>query len=406
MTTSDNNLLPVDADLLLPARSRPQPSGLFSSFWMAGYESACHINRRGQRLDMIAATQHDRFLDDDYAGLRSVGIGAARDTVRWHLVERPGGTFDLSSVATMLAAAQRQQVQIVWDLCHYGWPDGLDIFAPAFVERFARFCGVIARFIRDHDDRPPIYTPINEISFFSWAAAEVGWFFPHAHCRGGELKRQLIRACIAGIEAIWAVDARARIAMVEPLIHVVAPRFRPDLADAAAAYRNSQFEACDMLSGTLAPELGGQPRYLDIVGVNFYHDNQWEQPGGEKIAWHVLPRDPRWRPFHHLLAEIYERYRRPIFVAETSHVGSGRVEWLRELTDELVAAIAAGIPLEGVCLYPILDRFEWDDPSHWHNSGLWDLARTAEGTYRRVLNVDYADQLRRSQAILASVGRS
>ncbi len=184
----------------------------------------------------------------------------------------------------------------------------------------------------------PIYTPINEISFFSWAAAEVGWFFPHARNRGGELKRQLIRACIAGIEAIWAVDARARIAMVEPLIHVVAPRSRPDLAAAAAAYRNSQFEACDMLAGTLAPELGGQPRYLDIVGVNFYHDNQWEQPGGEKIAWHVLPRDPRWRPFHLLLAEIYERFRRPIFVAETSHVGSGRAEWLRELTDELTAA--------------------------------------------------------------------
>ena len=194
--------------------------------------------------------------------------------------------------------------------------------------------------------------------------------------------------------------------MVEPLIHVVAPRSRPDLADAAAAYRNSQFEAWDMLAGTLAPELGGQPRYLDIVGVNFYHDNQWEQPGGEKIAWHVLPRDPRWRPFHLLLAEIYERYRRPIFVAETSHVGSGRVEWLREMTDELMAAIAAGIPLEGVCLYPILDRFEWDDPSHWHNSGLWDLARTAEGDYRRVLNIDYANQLRRSQALLASVARS
>ena len=64
MTTSDNNLLPVGADLLVPARSRPQPSGLFSSFWMAGYESACHINRRGQRLDMIAATRRARAIMD------------------------------------------------------------------------------------------------------------------------------------------------------------------------------------------------------------------------------------------------------------------------------------------------------------------------------------------------------
>jgi beta-glucosidase/6-phospho-beta-glucosidase/beta-galactosidase len=378
---------------------------LFSSFWMAGYESACHINRRGERLDMIAATQHDRHLDGDYALLRSVGIASVRDTVRWHIVEQSGNRFDFSSIAAMLAAAQRQRVQIVWDLCHYGWPDGLDVFSPAFVDRFARYCGEVARYIREHDDRPPIYTPINEISFLSWAAGEVGWFYPHALARGGELKRQLIRACIAAIEAIWAVDAHARITVVEPLIHVVAPRARPDLAAAAAAYRESQFEACDMLSGKLAPELGGQSRYLDIVGVNFYHDNQWEHPGGDKIAWHVLPRDPRWLPFHLLLAELYERYRRPIFIAETSHVGVGRAEWLRELTGELMSAISAGIPLEGVCLYPILDRFEWDDRSHWHNSGLWDLIQTTGGEYRRVLNLDYAEQLRRSQTILAVAGR-
>ncbi len=67
--------------------------------------------------------------------------------------------------------------------------------------------------------------------------------------------------------------------------------------------------------------------------------------------------------------------------------------------------MAAGVPLEGVCLYPIIDRFEWDNPSHWHNSGLWDLAWTADGDYRRVLNADYAEELRRSQAIMASVAQ-
>ena len=35
-----------------------QPT-VFSSFWMGGFESACHITRKGNRLDMIAATQHD-----------------------------------------------------------------------------------------------------------------------------------------------------------------------------------------------------------------------------------------------------------------------------------------------------------------------------------------------------------
>jgi hypothetical protein len=200
------------------------------------------------------------------------------------------------------------------------------------------------------------------------------------------------------------VDERARIVTVEPLIHVVPPKGRPDLDGVAAAYRRSQFEAWDMLSGATAPELGGQPRYLDLLGVNFYHDNQWEHPGGRKIAWHIHPRDPRWVPFNRLLLEAYERYRRPIFVAETSHVGSGRAEWLREMSQELCLALDAGVPVQGICLYPILDRFDWDDPTHWHNSGLWELVPNGDGTLNRVINREYADELVASQQRLAAKG--
>jgi beta-glucosidase/6-phospho-beta-glucosidase/beta-galactosidase len=374
---------------------------VFASFWMAGFESACHITRQGVRLDMISATQHDRFVREDYARLVEVGIRSVRDTVRWHLVERSPGAYDFSSMDPMIDAAREEGVQVVWDLCHYGWPDDLDIYSPAFVDRFARFCRAVAVHVRDSSAEVPFYTPINEISFFAWAAGEAGWFFPYGTGRAPELKRQLIRACVAGIEAIWSVEPRARIVTVEPLIHVVPPRGHPEFAAEAAAYENSQFEAWDMLSGAMAPELGGDPKYLDVLGVNFYHDNQWEHPGGEKIAWHIHPRDPRWVPFHTLLRAPYERYRRPIFIAETSHVGSGRAEWIRELTGEIALAIEGGIPLEGVCLYPIIDRFEWEDPTHWHNSGLWDFALDEDGTYVRVINEPYAAELRRSQARLA-----
>lgn len=371
---------------------------------MAGFESSCHINGEGRRLDMLAATQHDRFVDGDYARLRQMGISSVRDTARWHLIERPGGVFDFSSLDGMLAAARRHEMQVVWDLCHYGWPDGLDIFEPGFVERFARFCTAVARHVREQSDDVPLYTPVNEISFFAWAAGEVGWFFPYGRGRGAELKRQLIRACIAGIEAIWAVDARARVVTVEPLIHVVPPKGTADVNGAAAAYRNSQFEAWDMLSGATAPELGGRPKYLDVIGVNFYHDNQWEHPGGTKIAWHIHPRDSRWVPFHQLFREAYERYGRPILVGETSHVGSGRAAWLREMAEELCLAVDAGVPVEAVCLYPIIDRFDWDNPSHWHNSGLWDLERDADGNFVRLLNDQYAAELWHSQLKLARKG--
>ena len=86
----------------------------------------------------------------------------------------------------------------------------------------------------------------------------------------------------------------------------------------------------------------------------------------------------------------------------TSHVGVGRAEWIRELTDEVVLAIEGGVPLEGICLYPILDRFEWENPQHWHNSGLWDFDIQSDGTFARVLNEPYAEELRRSQAKIAA----
>jgi beta-glucosidase/6-phospho-beta-glucosidase/beta-galactosidase len=373
-------------------------SNIFQSFWIAGFESACHINEHGHRLDMIAATQHDRFVDEDYARLQPFGMRTVRDTVRWHLVERRAGLYDFSSFQPQINAANAHGIQVIWDLCHYGWPEDLDLLSTDFVDRFARFCRVVCSHLRNCCNGPLLVTPINEISFLAWASGEAGWFAPFGTGRAAEIKRQLIRAMISGIEAIWQVDPRARIVSVEPLVNVVPPLGAADTNGAAAAYHEAQFEAWDMLAGIREPELGGRPRYLDVMGVNFYHDNQWEHPGGKKIHWHIQPRDNRWVPFSRLIGKTFERYRRPIFVGETSHVGSGRAEWLREMTDEVCLALVSGIPVEAVCLYPILDRFEWNDPTHWHNSGLWDYDLAPNGVYRRVLNAPYAAELRRSQA--------
>lgn len=371
---------------------------LFSSFWMAGFESACHINSRGQRLDMSAAVQHDTEAEQDYRLIREVGMRSAREGVRWHLMER-SGEYDFSSLLPLADAAQRNGVQVVWNILHYGWPDGLDIFAPEFVDRFAKFAGAVARFFRDRSDEVPFYAPVNEISFFSWAASRE-CMFPYAYHRDGELKRQLVRAAIAACEGIWEVDPRARFVYPEPTIHCVPPLKQPELTEPSAGQTASQFEAWDMIAGYAAPEVGGNPKYLDILGSNFYHNNQWEVPGGEKIHWHIHPRDKRWVPLHQMLQGIHQRYGRPLLLAETSHVGVGRAEWIVEIAEEIKLARQNGVDIEAICLYPILDRFDWDDPDHWHNSGLWDLRLTEDGQYERVLNDPYMEGLRRAGEIL------
>jgi hypothetical protein len=116
-----------------------------------------------------------------------MGIDTARDGVRWHLIDRPGA-YDFSSLAPTAEAARRHGIQVIWTLCHYGWPDGLDVFAPAFVDRFARHCGAVARFLADSSDAVPFYTLINEMSFLSWAVGSAGVIFPFSRGRAEELK--------------------------------------------------------------------------------------------------------------------------------------------------------------------------------------------------------------------------
>lgn len=380
--------------------------GLFKSFWLAGFESACHINRAGSRLDMIASTQHDVQVLDDYFRAADLGLLTIRDAVRWHRIEQRND-FDFSSLAPMVQAAEKSGVQVIWSLCHYGWPEDLDLFSADFPPRFARFATAVARWMADHAASAPFYTPMNEISFFAWAAGEMGYIHPFARRRGGEVKRQVVRAAIEACAAILAVDPRARFVHPEPLVHIVAPRSRPELAAAAAAYRESQFQAWDMLSGRLFPELGGSPRILDIVGVNYYHANQWElasetEYAGERLRWEDCPRDSRWMPLSRLLREVYERYRRPFLIAETSHFGAGREPWLAYITQEVRGALALGTPIDGICLYPAVDRHDWDDPSHWHHSGLWNVERDGV-VLRRILHAPYAAELERSRSLLESI---
>jgi beta-glucosidase/6-phospho-beta-glucosidase/beta-galactosidase len=394
----------VGTPTLLPSgiyESLPKPE-LFKSFWIGGFECASHINPAGIRLDMIAGVQHDRQAVSDYELLCSQGMRTARDGVRWHLIDRGCGKYDFSSFLPMLQAAERQGIQVIWDLCHYGWPDDVDLFSPAFVDRFAQFSAAVARVIREHSDAVPFYTPINEISFLAWASSR-DVIFPHAHGRDDEIKCQLARAAIASVEALWSVDSRARIVFPEPTIHVVPPRDRPDLINAATAQEHGQWESWDIIAGTARPELGGNPRYLDVIGVNYYHSNQWVHPDG-RLRWEDNPLDDRWMPFYKMLGRIHKRYHRPLFVAETSHFGIGRPRWIREMAWEVYQARRHGTPVEGICMYPILDRYDWNDFTHWHNSGFWDIVPDEDGCLRRVLNEPYAAALRSSQELLAEIG--
>jgi beta-glucosidase/6-phospho-beta-glucosidase/beta-galactosidase len=360
------SLLPIELQTQLPVEIRP--GHLFRSFLMAGIECTTHKLPSGARLDMLAATRHDEFLAQDYQRLHELGFSTVRSGVRWHRVEADPGRYDFASVLPMLRAASRTGVEVIWDLCHFGWPDDVDIFTPAFVRRFADYTRAFARLFRDESDEALFICPINEPSFFSWAGGDTAHINPYERGRGLELKANLIRAAIEGIEAVWSVLPDARIVNVDPIVNIVPHPARPWQHDEALGYHNAQYQALDMLSGRIWPQLGGEEKYLDLIGVNYYPYNQWIYQG-RTILWD----DPLYRPFRDILLAVYERYGKPLFISETGTEDDDRADWVSYVCDEAVAALDMGIPLHGMCLYPIFNHPGWLDERHCHN-GLWDYA--------------------------------
>jgi len=341
----------------------------FQSFLMAGFECSSHRRFDGRRVDMVAATRHDEFALRDYERLSELGISTARDGLRWYLIESSPRRYDFASVAAQLDAAQSVGIQVIWDLFHYGYPDGLDIFALDFPERFADFAAAFGQFHVSQTGRAPWVVPVNEISFFSWIAGDEGRFYPYARGRADELKMQLVRAAIAGRAAVRDVSPGALFVSSEPAVYVKARLEEPHNAEGAEDYRLAQYQTFDMLTGRLAPELGGRADHIDVIGVNYYLHNQWYYPDREMIPLGAED----YRPFHSILAEIYGRYRIPIIVSETGTEGMERVSWYRYVRAECQTAIAMGVDVQGICLYPILDHPGWDDERHCPN-GLWGFS--------------------------------
>jgi beta-glucosidase/6-phospho-beta-glucosidase/beta-galactosidase len=370
---------------------------LFDSFFLGGFECSTHHLKSGRRLDEIDATQHDRFAREDYLRLQAQGILTARDGLRWHLIEKKKGEYDFSSLLPLIKASRETGTQVVWDLFHYGWPDWLEIFTPEFVESFRLLAREFARLWRSETDDILFASPINEISFFSWAAAEVSIFNPFVKHRGNELKAQLVRASIAATEELWAVDSRTRITQIDPMINVLpADPNNSRQRKGAEAYRLSQYEAWDMLAGRRNPELGGAEKYLDIIGGNYYVHNQWIFEGS-----FISQDNPRYRPLRDILNEVYQRYKRPIFIAETGIEDDLRPSWFRYVCDEARAAIELGVPIEGICLYPIVNHPGWDDDRHCYN-GLWDYPNS-DG--ERPIYGPLSEELQRQRHLFLSIGK-
>ncbi len=363
---------------------------IFASFIQAGFECSTHKLRNGRRLDLVHSTRHDEFAREDYLRVQTLGMRTVREALRWHLIERSRGTLDFSSAAALLDAARDTGTEQITDLFHFGWPDFIDIFDSEFVTAFTELAVGFARLLRSRRMERPFIAPINEISFVSWAGGDADYINPFERGRGHQLKYQLVRAGIVAAKAFLSELPETRLVWPEPVIHIEGDPAKPGDPEEAEAYRRSMFEAWDMISGRLHPELGGDPTLLQIIGVNYYDRNQWMNHGDT-----IRRSNPLYRPFHRILCEVWERYRVPMFVSETGTEDDDRPDWFAYIASEVRKAIEAGVPMHGICLYPILNHPGWDDDRHCYN-GLFDYA---DDSGAREVYQPLEDEIRRQTAL-------
>ena len=150
-------------------------SKTFASFFQAGFECSSHRRRDGVRLDLIRATAHDKHVASRLSAMCRAWLRTLRDGLRWHLIEKSPGNYDWSSWMPALEAAEQLDLQIIWDLFHYGSPDYVDQGGADFAERFTDFAIAALEVHQSVSGRPPIVCPLNEINFLSWAVKE-GYF--------------------------------------------------------------------------------------------------------------------------------------------------------------------------------------------------------------------------------------
>ncbi len=328
----------------------------FGSVFLAGFECSSKQYWDGRRLDLLETTRHFELCEQDYALCRRHGIHGARDGFRWNLIGAVPGVYDWSSVVPMLRAAKRRDITVIWDLCHYGYPEWLNVWSAYFVEEFARYTTEAVKLIRRETGKPPIICPLNEISFWAWLGGKEGKMAPAAIDKPGALKRQLVKAKLAGIAAARKADPDVTVICAEPLINIV-----PDSNDehdilAASRYHESQFEAVDMMLGHRDQDLEGHRDAIDLIGINYYPHNQWRLTKGFIPLGHH-----EYKPLSVLLHDIWRRYEKPLFIAETGCEYSARPVWLSYVSQEVRVALEMGIPILGICIYPITAYKGWDN---------------------------------------------
>lgn len=341
--------------------------------WIVGVENAFIPD---MDVDELSWTEHRSRWRDDLALAREAGADAIRYGITWPEVERRPGVYDWSFVDEVMDELVRLGLEPIWDLVHFGTPaDMADGFLDrGFPERFATYATAFATRYRGTVRK---LTPLNEPYITTYFRGDWGIWPPHL--RGREGFARIAAPMVDGLRR--AIRGVERVAPeVEIWLNDGADAFHPLRPEDAATGRfltEQRYAIFDLLIGDAAAREAtgawlveaGFPAGLvrdedvriDVIGLDYYpeteHDFELDASGSPVLS-------VAKRPFGlaATMRDYWERYRRPLFVAESSAPGddADRRRWLAWNVAEMRAAVALGIDVRGYTWWPLFDHVDWN----------------------------------------------
>lgn len=341
--------------------------------WLVGVENAL-IPDMG--VDQLAWSGHKARWREDLALAKATGADLIRYGVTWPELNPAPGRYDWSWSDAVVDELERLGLEPVWDLIHFGAPGYLagGFLDPDYREAVTRFAGAFAARYRGSVRR---ITPFNEPYIGTYFRAGWGIWPPHLKGREGfaKLLYPIVEGVRSSIRAIRESNPEAEIWLNDGADHFHPAA--PELAEEAARRTEERYAAFDLLLGLARPgqatfewlRAAGYPEAglraeaveIEVIGLDYYPDTEHElyldEAGASAIRRASAPLG-----VCRTAAAYFERYRRPLFIAESSTGGDDetRQAWLEYNLREIRRARAAGVPIVGYTWWPLFDHIDWN----------------------------------------------
>ena len=351
----------------------------------------------------VACDHYHRYRED-VARMAALGLDSYRFSISWPRVLAKGGVNarGLDFYDRLTDALLERSIRPFVTLYHWDLPQSLQESGgwgvPETVERFAE----LARVVTDRlGDRVKDWITVNE--------PEVVAFVGHAHGRHApglrdhrlafRVAHHLLLAHRAAAAAIRSEVRNARVGISLNLAPVHPARDVPEDREAARrvdGYLNRWYLDAlsgrgyptdmlewygDLVDASAADEMRTYHGDLDFLGINYYSRQVVRASPGDLLAAQQVPvRDATyttmgWEVYPRGLSEILRRIAhdyqlKAIYVTENGASfddspqngdvpDRARTSYLAAHFSEAVAAIEAGVPLEGYFIWSLMDNFEW-----------------------------------------------